>query len=204
MWHVINEPAPNYSPFDESKLANTKQCPKCKLTKKTTEFYRDKSHKDGLQCHCKSCNHAARRKYAQSTAGKARRRKYDNLPNVKARQATYNSSPKRKSSKAAYRKTDAGRLSSCWSRIKYRYGITKADYDVMFKAQGGCCAICGKEPRDNTGNMRLVVDHCHTTGKIRGLLCKLCNCSIGFLNDDVNLVFKAYTYLAANKKKGRS
>jgi len=50
------------------------------------------------------------------------------------------------------------------------YGLDKGEYEVLFKAQGGKCAICG-----GTRRQRLSVDHCHKTGLVRGLLCRLCN-----------------------------
>lgn len=70
-------------------------------------------------------------------------------------------------------------------RNDYRrlYGITPEDYDRMLAEQGGCCAVCGsdkpggKPPRD----VRFHVDHCHVTGKARGLLCVSCNVHIGWL-----------------------
>lgn len=58
------------------------------------------------------------------------------------------------------------------SRLLKVYGITIADYEGMFKQQGGVCAVCGKPP---TPNRNLNVDHDHVSGKIRGLLCPYCN-----------------------------
>lgn len=59
-----------------------------------------------------------------------------------------------------------------------KYGITNEEYDIFYKYQRGCCAICGKE-RDV-----LCVDHDHRTGKIRGLLCRTCNYFLGVIHDD--------------------
>jgi hypothetical protein len=75
--------------------------------------------------------------------------------------------------------------------LKRNYGITYDDYVQMLKAQNGVCAICGKAEEKK----RLAVDHCHNTGKIRGLLCGMCNTAIGKLNDDVQLLRKAIQYL---------
>lgn len=62
------------------------------------------------------------------------------------------------------------------AHLKRLYGITPEDFDAMLAAQGGCCAICGTDtPR---GRGRFHVDHCHTTGRVRGLLCTLCNTSL--------------------------
>lgn len=60
------------------------------------------------------------------------------------------------------------------------YGITVADYDRMLKGQGGKCGICGAEKPGNGAHKNFAVDHCHETGRIRGLLCVRCNVGLGF------------------------
>lgn len=52
-----------------------------------------------------------------------------------------------------------------------KYGITLDQYEAMFEAQGGVCAMCGRPP----GKRQLDVDHSHQTGEVRGLLCPYCN-----------------------------
>jgi hypothetical protein len=82
------------------------------------------------------------------------------------------------------------------ARRKYqyrtRYGITPERYDAMSAAQEGKCAICAKQYPEG---MRLDVDHCHTTGTVRGLLCRGCNTSIGKLRDDPVLLRRAASYI---------
>ena len=75
--------------------------------------------------------------------------------------------------------------------LKRDYGLTKESYLEMLKSQNGVCAICCNPEKKR----RLAVDHCHNTGKIRGLLCTRCNTSIGRFNDDVELLQKAIDYL---------
>lgn len=58
--------------------------------------------------------------------------------------------------------------------LKRRYGITDEEYIKMWKEQKGKCALCGKELKDEY----LHVDHDHTTGRVRGLLCKTCNMNL--------------------------
>lgn len=59
--------------------------------------------------------------------------------------------------------------------LKHAYGITPADEEAMLVAQGGACAICGAKPK----KVRLSVDHCHVTRRVRGLLCQSCNMLMG-------------------------
>lgn len=76
---------------------------------------------------------------------------------------------------------------------KNKFGITLNDYNVMFKKQKGVCAIC-KQP-ETVKNYFLAVDHCHKTGKVRGLLCLRCNRGIGLLKDDYEILKSATKYL---------
>ena len=58
-----------------------------------------------------------------------------------------------------------------------KYGLTLEQYTALAKKQSGVCAVCGNPPKDRV----LDVDHCHTTGKVRGLLCWPCNIAVGHL-----------------------
>lgn len=84
-------------------------------------------------------------------------------------------------------------------RLRQRYGITVAEYEAMYEAQGGVCAICGQS---ETGihyrtqeAMRLAVDHDHETGQIRGLLCRHCNMGIGQFGYDPERLRQAAAYM---------
>lgn len=83
--------------------------------------------------------------------------------------------------------------------IKCRgYGITTRQYQDMLNDQDGACAICGL-PETTIGRggraAPLAIDHCHTTGKVRGLLCRKCNGGIGLLRDSIDLLTSATSYL---------
>ena len=80
--------------------------------------------------------------------------------------------------------------------LKYNYGIGLEEYNTLLTEQQGVCAICGSHP---TKERRLAVDHCHTTGEVRGLLCFRCNATLGKFNDDITLFQKAIEYLAVKK-----
>lgn len=74
-----------------------------------------------------------------------------------------------------------------------KMGLTPEQYEAMEKAQGGVCQICSKPP---TGRWkRLHIDHDHTTGAVRGLLCVGCNRAIGYLNDDPERARRVADYL---------
>ena len=74
-----------------------------------------------------------------------------------------------------------------------KYGITPEQYAQMFADQGGACAVCRK-PQDK----KLSVDHCHTTGAVRGLLCTNCNVGIGYFQDKPGLLEEAIRYLVSS------
>lgn len=83
------------------------------------------------------------------------------------------------------------------------YRITPAQYDEMYQRQNGQCAICGvtKEPWEPASladrKRFLAVDHCHSTGTIRGLLCCNCNAGLGQFKDDPAIMYAAVAYLDA-------
>ena len=84
-------------------------------------------------------------------------------------------------------------------KLKERYDITPEQYTELQIIQGDCCAICGNEEtaRHDRSNeiQKLAVDHSHSTGKVRGLLCQDCNRGLGKFHDDVNRLGKAIEYL---------
>ena len=89
---------------------------------------------------------------------------------------------------------------------KYKYGLTDEKFLAILSEQGSKCAICGIKldfkPRDNKHRIgKLNIDHCHTTGKVRGFLCMKCNAGLGLFNDDFKTVYRAYKYLSKHKGK---
>ncbi|MGW1497585.1 endonuclease VII domain-containing protein [Streptomyces mirabilis] len=86
-------------------------------------------------------------------------------------------------------------------RIKQAYGLTPEQYDAMVEEQNGVCAICGRPERAKRDGkvMRMPVDHCHKTGRVRALLCHACNRAIGLLGEDIDLMRKAIEYLLSHR-----
>lgn len=85
--------------------------------------------------------------------------------------------------------------------LKKSFGITLDDYRAILEIQGGVCAICRQqETSARGGNVKwLAVDHCHSTGKVRGLLCEACNVSIGRMKEDTDRLRSAIAYLDRHK-----
>lgn len=82
-----------------------------------------------------------------------------------------------------------------WTRLKYHYGISQEDYSAMLGEQRACCKGCGVrlEPR----TLQCCVDHDHTTGEVRGLLCSGCNKAVGNVKDSVSTLRRLAEYLEA-------
>lgn len=80
------------------------------------------------------------------------------------------------------------------ARLKLYYGLTPEQYDAMALAQDGKCAIC-KKVVDGDHHERLHVDHDHTTGNVRGLLCRECNVMLGHSGDSIPTLQAAIAYL---------
>lgn len=89
-------------------------------------------------------------------------------------------------------------LKSLDNSLRSKYGITIDDYNNMFAIQEGCCAICGVHQTQL--DKRLSVDHDHSTGKVRQLLCQPCNLLIGFANDNIEILSEAISYINRHKE----
>lgn len=72
-----------------------------------------------------------------------------------------------------------------------KYGITNEDYEVMLEEQNGNCALCFRAQ----GKFRLHIDHCHTTGRVRGLLCHQCNWYLGIIDADIAILDRIKEYI---------
>lgn len=76
-----------------------------------------------------------------------------------------------------------------------KYGVSLADYERMLAEQNGCCAIC-RAPESEQFKGVFHVDHCHATGRVRGLLCRGCNHILGHVKDDPKTLQAAIDYLS--------
>jgi hypothetical protein len=94
--------------------------------------------------------------------------------------------------------SDKQRLKNMKSDVRAHYGLSWDEYQAMVEAHNNVCAIC-KQPETSISSYgtpkRLTIDHCHTTDRIRGLLCDGCNRGIGHLREDISILQNAIEYL---------
>lgn len=105
-------------------------------------------------------------------------------------------SAKFKASAARYREEKPDKLED--ARLRRVYGISLEDYNWLLTVQGGVCAICRRPesvPHKKGKPKKLTVDHCHATGKVRGLLCQKCNSILGYSEDQPLVLLAAAEYL---------
>lgn len=104
-------------------------------------------------------------------------------------------------SKSEYDKKRYAAMSERERRTKNlkRYGLTVDLYDAMLVEQGGRCAICPATTPGGRHGKHFHVDHDHTTGKVRGLLCNACNTVLGAAADRVDTLQNAISYLSKER-----
>ena len=97
-----------------------------------------------------------------------------------------------KAQRQAQRQKDSYKLTTRGYHLRRTYGITDLIWDALLEMQGGGCAICGNNKK------KLVVDHDHQSGRIRGLLCQSCNIGLAKFRDDRALLGDALSYLISH------
>jgi hypothetical protein len=147
-----------------------KTCPKCKISKRLTDFFKDNRKKLGVRSRCKKC-------CEEETASWRQRNRSD-----------YNNYA------AAWRAKNPEKQHA--SEIKRRYKLSIEQYNAMLVIQGMKCKICSKQHDHALKRGRLYVDHDHQTGAVRGLLCGACNSGLGYMKHNKEILIKALAYLA--------
>ena len=98
---------------------------------------------------------------------------------------------RRKNQRKLYNKFNKKELKS--KELLRKYGIYADQYDRMVENQNNQCKICGTDEPRGIGGWK--VDHCHSTGKVRGLLCNNCNLGLGYFKDNIKSLEAAIQYL---------
>jgi hypothetical protein len=136
----------------------------------------------------------------ETTVGSTPERKARKLMNERKR----GSMPEVRASRAAntkkYREANPEKANASKLEAYYRskYGITVAERDQMFEAQGKRCRICRRDSSPIKGR-GFHLDHCHATKKVRGILCHHCNLMLGNAKDDIAILRAAIAYLEREK-----
>lgn len=152
--------------------SGVKTCPKCRESKDYSQFSLDRTRKDGYQRLCKRC-------CAEETRAGGYIRQY------------------------AIKNYSKLSLASAARNLKISAKEAEKIYNDAFVLQEGKCAICGEvETRKHKRRTRrLSLDHCHVTGKIRGLLCTRCNFGLGSFRDDLENLQNAIAYLQKHQQE---
>ncbi len=151
-----------------------KTCAACKIDKEITEFV---SQGNGqYTSYCKDCHRNRGQKY-----------KADNPQKVK------------ESLKNSYKRH---RVKRSYENLLKHYGISPKEYVEMLEKQKNVCFICAKAEVSTYRGVvkRLAVDHDHTTGKVRALLCSSCNLAVGFVKEDFKIAIKLAEYIHNHKE----
>ena len=192
-------------PESGSTLPAQKFCPLCEKEKPTKLFRKTVRRPDGLYPCCRPCE----RKNRSSSNPK----KWCPLCELWKEKQFFNKSKSRSDGLCAFcvecgraKQRDIHKKDPDLMRSRHfarTYGISIEEYNALFQSQKGLCLIC---ERPESGYFRgepkrLAIDHCHETGKVRGLLCSNCNRGIGFFQEDKKRMLSAIQYLEKNKNR---
>ncbi|WP_438948110.1 endonuclease VII domain-containing protein [Streptomyces olivaceus] len=177
-----------------------KRCSRCKQHKPRAAFARNKAMRDGLQAYCRECA-AAYHQQRQLAKGRNVRPRVDVPEGHKLCRTCGEIKPH--SEWTRNRSASDGLATLCKlckavqgraGHLKRQYGITEVERDALVASQGGACCICLAAPAAH-------VDHCHETGRVRGVLCFSCNAALGQFKDRPDAIRRAAAYLEGNAWK---
>lgn len=179
-------------PFREYRML--KVCLKCSKPKTLEQFNTRKVERDGLDTWCVDCRHSAAQQYDFSIADGTNRCKLCDQEKpvtefVKSRTSSLGVTARCK---------ECDRNDRREKHLLEKYGMTLEQRRYIWESQGRCCAICQTDIYETSRYTH--VDHCHETGKVRGLLCLNCNAGIGNLDDSEEILSRAIDYLRLHKE----
>ena len=177
---------------------DAKECRKCGRDLSLAAFARDRNRRDGLQVHCRECvaeYSAAHYRRRREAVGKSVREHVDVPDGHKLCRTCGDVKPHGDWHRNAGASDGLStRCKACRSiqgrqdHLKRQYGITEAERDELIASQGGVCCICLSALPEH-------VDHCHKTGRVRGVLCFSCNAALGQFKDRPDAIRRAAAYL---------
>ena len=155
-----------------------KVCTKCGEEKPATvKYFLYRKQRSALSTQCRVCTNKYRRT-----------RRYHNLRRTRQQEASY------REQMTVRQRENRAYVAYLW-QIDNKYSLTEQCLRNYMDKQGGCCAICKGSlflPEDKSV---FAIDHCHTTGLVRGLLCSDCNIALGKFKDNINSLNNAVIYL---------
>lgn len=154
-----------------------KECVKCNLTKAEIEFNKNSRAKDGLCSYCKACAKLMVTIWRQSNPEK---RKANQAAHYQKHKERYKERSRTlRQTSESYRAIQNKAQKK--ARLKSLYGLTEQEIIQMVERQNNKCALCFKV---FGGKQKPVVDHCHSSGVVRDILCTGCNTSLGHIEKD--------------------
>ena len=190
---------------------STKRCARCREEKAVGEFYAHPHTRDGLGSWCKPCckQRELERSSPRREAFAAKKRTAEELAARGARACSR--CGKEKPVTSFYRAGTRGRCGICMecmntdrvAKLAEKYGISECEFWGMWFVQSGRCPLCGVEMRPiGTDANSATIDHCHDSGRIRGLLCGACNKQLGGYERCLRIKAKVESWLARGRQYG--
>ena len=184
--------------YNKRVTMKTIKCTRCKLERDISEFYKSKRHELGYIPTCKECESIRKSSVYKPDV---RQKKYEDnkekyLLSVK-KYAEKNKDKIRQQRKDYYLNNKIKFLEAGWKKKgilnKDLEFFKKKDFDELFGKAGMVCQICEESVVKHKKGF--VVDHCHTTGIARGILCAHCNVALGSFKDNIEIIKNAVKYL---------
>lgn len=192
-----------------------KKCSICKIEKEISEFNKHSGCKFGVRPQCKKCHSLQSSKWQEENKDKKKeylkkwnkenkdkvkkqRESYKDIKNEKRRERYRNDEEYRNDRLKDVREWQKNNPKKRKNQRLKQYGITYIEFESLMNKCNRKCEICGYDNIEDKKTFP-VVDHCHESGKVRGILCSKCNFALGHFNDSIDNLQNAIKYL---KQKG--
>jgi len=173
------------------KQTGYKTCNKCQRTLQITQFTPYAANRDGRKHTCRACVNERIKELQRQDPSRLVKQREKSLAWIRANKDAYLASKKKSVAKNRHKIRVYRRRANLRA-----FGLTTEMYDAMLQAQGGHCACCPQRPGVENNGKHFPVDHCHATGRVRGILCVNCNRVIGWAGDDPARLRRLADYLS--------